>query len=79
MKNGKHVKSDGTIEWYKDDLLHREDGPAYQNYEMRIKAWFLNGVQHNQEEFNEWLAKKELNDKLINNLEEKPVVKKNKI
>ncbi len=28
MKNGKRTSSDGTQMWYKDDKLHREDGPA---------------------------------------------------
>ena len=79
MKNGKIIDSDGTTKWYKDDELHREDGPAYENHEMRIKAWFLNGVQYKEEEFNQWIAKKQFNEKLENKLEEKPTNRKMKI
>ena len=28
MLNGGVVALDGALTWYKDDLLHREDGPA---------------------------------------------------
>lgn len=79
MKNGKIVDSEGTTKWYKDDKLHDEDDPAYENHEMRIKAWFLNGIQYKEEEFKEWVAKNNLMKKLENNLAEKSTEKKVKI
>ena len=31
--------------WYKDGVLHREDGPAVE-YEDGDKAWYKNGIIH---------------------------------
>lgn len=68
-----------VVKWYKNDLLHREDGPAltwtgYTHYEF-----YLNGIEYTEEEFNHWLAKKQLNEKLQTTLQEKLSVKKSKI
>ena len=48
MKNGRYVKPDGTIEWYKDDLLHREDGPAIE-WKDGDKYWYKNGLKHRED------------------------------
>ena len=29
-KNGRHVEENGEIRWYKNDILHRTDGPAIE-------------------------------------------------
>jgi hypothetical protein len=36
---------DGYKEWYKDELLHREDGPAVE-WPSGLKIWFQNGKKH---------------------------------
>ena len=53
----------GTKEWYLNGQRHREDGPAIQ-YFNRTKEWCINGVEHSEEEFNHWLDKRNLNEKL---------------
>ena len=45
MKNGLIIEDDGTTGWYKDDKLHREDGPAVV-YSNGDKVWALNGEPH---------------------------------
>lgn len=47
MKNGLLVKSDRK-EYYKNNLLHREDGPAVE-YNNGDKAWFINGILHRKD------------------------------
>lgn len=44
MKNGLIIDENGCERWYKDDLPHREDGPAIMvgNH----KSWYLNGKRH---------------------------------
>ncbi len=101
LKNGRYENLYGTVRWYKDDKLHREDGPAIE-YEGGAKAWYVNGKLHREdgpaweasdgtkywylfdrsvteEEFNHWLAKKQLNERLTEQLEVKPTGKKVKI
>lgn len=100
MKNGRYEIS-GDIWWYKNDLVHREDGPAIEWSSGRkswffngkkhrkngpalegvldYKEWWVNGVQYTKEEFQQWLAKKELNEKLESTLEPKHKDKKKKI
>ena len=39
------IKSNGTLEWYKHDKLHREDGPAIERINGD-KEWWLNGQRH---------------------------------
>lgn len=46
MKNGIYEEY-GKIKWYKDDVLHREDGPAVE-YASGTKIWFLYGVYHRE-------------------------------
>ena len=50
-KNGLIEYSNGTKAWYKEDNLHREDGPAIE-YTNGDNRWFLNGKQLSEEEFN---------------------------
>ena len=45
MKNGLVVNKSGTQEWYKNGLLHREDGPAVV-YLIGIREWYQNGRLH---------------------------------
>ena len=68
----------GSKYWYLDGKLHREDSPAIE-YASGKKEWWVNGVEYTEEEFNQWLEKKLLNENLLATLEEKPSVKKVKI
>ena len=43
------VRADGTKEWYLNDKLHREDGPA-REYANGSKYWYLNGKEVTEEE-----------------------------
>jgi hypothetical protein len=46
MKNGKIVDENGRTEiWYKDDKLHRLDGPA-EKYKNGIEAWWKEDRLH---------------------------------
>ena len=44
MKNGMYSDASGVY-WYKDDIFHREDGPAVE-LSMGSKLWYVNGVCH---------------------------------
>ena len=39
---------DGTIEYYKDNKRHREDGPAIEHIDGG-KYWYKNGKQHRED------------------------------
>jgi hypothetical protein len=78
LKNGRYANENGTVTWFKDGVLHREDGPAVEFTDGR-KYWWLNDVELTEEEFNQWLSKKELNERLTEQLEVKPTGKKVKI
>jgi hypothetical protein len=45
MSNGKVIKENGSVVWYKDDKLHREDGPAVERIDG-YKAWYLDNMMH---------------------------------
>ena len=45
MKNGKVIEEDGTVLYYKNDLLHREDGPALVTQD-KTQVWYKNGEVH---------------------------------
>lgn len=47
MKNGRYEK-DRYIMYYKDGLLHREDGPAVEGKDGS-KEWYLNGNLHRED------------------------------
>ena len=52
MKDYKvRIHSNGTKEWYLDNKLHREDGPAVERADGD-KAWFLNGKKLSERSFN---------------------------
>ena len=44
-KDGLFVEFGGVKRWYKNNRLHREDGPAVEYSDVH-KYWFLNGVLH---------------------------------
>ena len=46
--NGSFKFDDGDVVWYKDGLIHREDGPAIE-YADGHKSWHKNGV-HNRDD-----------------------------
>lgn len=72
------IDIDGTEEWYLHGKLHRENGPARQWWNGD-NDWYINGIELSEEEFNDWLIKKKLHDKLDNNLPEKLAQKRIKI
>lgn len=72
------IWSDGSHEWFLNGLRHREDGPAITESDGS-KEWWINDVQLTEEEFNQWLAKKHLNEKLQSSLKERPHDKRGKI
>ena len=45
MKNGLVVDSDGNKFYYKNDVLHREDGPAIE-YFNGDEEWYKEGLLH---------------------------------
>lgn len=45
MKNGLIIDEHGTQEWYQNDLLHREGGPA-AIWADGSQFWYRNGKQH---------------------------------
>ncbi len=47
-KPEKIEQKDGTIEWYLDGNLHREDGPAVEKPDG-TRVWFLHGKQHRED------------------------------
>ena len=47
MKNGLLVDSDGTIRWYKEGDLHREDGPAVEIKNGTYFEYYLDGKKLN--------------------------------
>ena len=48
MKNGLKEYSNGDKEWYINDKLHREDGPAVE-FADGYKAWYINGNRHRED------------------------------
>jgi hypothetical protein len=48
MKNGIYIEPDGTEQWYKDNLTHREDGPAVI-YPDGYQMWYQNGHLHRED------------------------------
>jgi len=77
FKDGRNIDG-GSEFWFKDGKPHREDGPAIE-WTDGSKFWYVNGNELTEEEFNQWLEKKQLNERLHQELEEKPVVRKPKI
>jgi hypothetical protein len=48
MKNGLIVSETGNKSWYKNDRLHRENGPAFET-QYGDKHWYYNGKQHRKD------------------------------
>ena len=48
MRDGLVVDALGNKTWYKDDLLHREGGPAIERVDGS-KYWFKNGKLHRED------------------------------
>ena len=46
MKNGLIIYDNHTKHWYKDDLLHREEGPAVEDIAENYRAWYWEGKRH---------------------------------
>ena len=60
----------GTKEWWQNGKMHREDGPALETY-SGMKLWCLDGEFFSENEFNQIISKKKLNEKLQLNLSKK--------
>lgn len=45
MKDGLNVLESGVKYWYKNGLLHREGGPAFE-YRCGGGEWWLNGKRY---------------------------------
>ena len=70
----------GTKEWWFEGKPHREEGPAVEFPDnLTIKIWWIHGVQYTEEEFDQYINKKLLNDSLKLNLEQKKVDPKIKV
>ena len=48
MENKFFIDEDGTKHWYKDGILHREDGPAVE-YTDGTKQWYRDGKLHRED------------------------------
>jgi hypothetical protein len=51
IKSGKNIEvnvESNRIAWYKNELLHREDGPAVEYYDGH-KEWWKNGLLHRED------------------------------
>jgi hypothetical protein len=49
MKDGLNTNSHGDKFFYKNYLLHREDGPAVEFAGSGTKMWHINGVIHRED------------------------------
>lgn len=72
------ICSDNSTEWWLNDKLHRENGPA-SIYSDGTKQWYIHGNELTEEQFNQILDKKKLNQKLEETLLPKPMMKRAKI
>lgn len=68
----------GSKEWWINGNKHRVDGPAYEGMDGS-KEWWIEGQQFTEQNFNQWLAQKALNDKLQSTLSDRPKNRKTKI
>ena len=48
MNDGLNIRADGSKEWWLNDKLHREDGPAIEGADGS-KFWYLNGKLHRED------------------------------
>lgn len=47
MKNGMYLQANGDKVWFKDNILHREDGPAVIRANG-TRQWYINGKIHRE-------------------------------
>jgi hypothetical protein len=68
MKQGIIIDEKGNKEWFLNDELHREDGPAIE-WVDGSKEWFINGNLHREDgpviEYSDGDKKWFLNNKLV--------------
>ena len=60
----------GEEQWWFEGKAHREDGPAII-WSTGEKEWWIHGIKYTEEEFSNYLEKKELNNALNLDLHEK--------
>ena len=61
--DGPVTDTTGNKRWYKDDKLHRLDGPAVK-WTNGAKEWYINGKQLTEKEFNEYIKKQEISKEI---------------
>lgn len=69
---------DASEEWWINGLLHREDGPAFV-VPNENEEYYLHGEQLTKEEFEHEIAKKQLNQDLHTDMQEKEIKPKAKL
>lgn len=81
LKDGRYVEETHRftiVSYYKEGVLHNEAAPAIQ-WSNGQKFWYLNGSQYSEDQFKDFLVKKELNEKLQLNLHPTTKLKGKKI
>lgn len=58
---------DGQGLWFRKGLPHREDGPAITYLDGR-QEWYVDGYEYTKEEFEQYIARKQLKDALQSDL-----------
>lgn len=66
------------LKYFMHGILHRENGPAVL-LEGKPHEWWINGRQLSEEEYERFLEKKALKEKLELNLNKKGILKRGKI
>lgn len=66
------------LKYFVNGILHRENGPAVL-LEGKPHEWWINGRQLSEEEYEHFLVKKALKEKLESTLARKPITSKVKI
>lgn len=69
---------DGRGLWFRNGLAHREDGPAI-TYHNDKQEWWIEGVEYTKEEFDQYIARKQLKDSLQIELQEGKSKRKMKV
>lgn len=58
------VKNDGSKYWFKNGKKHREDGAAVIHPHNVNAAWYIDGIELSEEEFEIFKLQKELDEEL---------------
>ena len=53
------INKDSDISWYKDGVVHREDGPACE-WDDGDKWWWLNGQEYSEQDYKIAMRKSKL-------------------